>query len=161
MQQVEELKRLATRPDDSWMDSMSNEELQALGKRVRKVADGLSGLQSKLVSGTPAPVRRPPTTAPSSGSLGSIVRRDTAATSGGASQWKPPAPAKPAQSPFPGQSGAMDLGSPMRRRVGGAAPSAPMEAPRPAASKPAPNPYNPFSKPEAPPSSGKRGRPQL
>ena len=35
LQQVEELKRLANRPDDSWMDNMSNEELRALGRLDR------------------------------------------------------------------------------------------------------------------------------
>src|ERR1700704_2084810 len=60
LQQVEELKRLATQPDDSWMDNMSNEELRALGQRVRKVADGLSGLQGQLQRKTPSNPNTPP-----------------------------------------------------------------------------------------------------
>src|ERR1700716_2319024 len=81
LQQVEELKKLATRPDDSWMDNMSNEELQALGKRVRKVADGLSGLQGQLQRKTPSNPMKPliPKRAGTSGSLGSLVKRDPAA----------------------------------------------------------------------------------
>ncbi len=116
MAQVEELKRLAMRPDDSWMNSMSTEELQALGKRVRKVADGLSGLQNQMIQKNrgaiargsvpraPSPVQRS-----GGGSLGNIVRRD----SGGAA---------------PSGGRGMDMSNPMgRRRVGGA--STPSEAP--------------------------------
>src|ERR1051326_3717591 len=90
--QVEELKKLAQRPDDSWMNSMSNEELKSLGKRVRKVADGLSTMQTQLRSQVasasahrPMPQRAPsPAPMPQragAGSLGSMVRRDTSATS--------------------------------------------------------------------------------
>ena len=81
LKQVEELKKLATRPDDSWMDSMSTKELQALGKRVRKVADGLSGLQSQLQRQVPSSSPMRPMVsrrAASSGSLGDMVRRDQA-----------------------------------------------------------------------------------
>jgi len=53
LQQVEELKKLATQPDDSWMDNMSNEELPGAGPRVRKVADGLTGLQGQLQGKVP------------------------------------------------------------------------------------------------------------
>jgi len=123
LQQVEELKKLANRPDDSWMDNMSNEELQALGKRVRKVADGLSGLQGQLQRKTPSnpmkpliPRRGAPQGAGSkargapqgagsnkragtSGSLGSIVKRD---------QGSPP--------PAPQQANeGIDLSNPMQR----------------------------------------------
>ena len=117
LQQVEELKRLAQRPDDSWMDSMSNEELAALGKRVRKVADGLSGLQGQLQKQASSNPIRPVVNrrAASSGSLGSMVRRDTGATPGPAAA--PPAPAKPYRNPFPGANqDAADLSNPMRRR---------------------------------------------
>ncbi|GAC1364338.1 MAG: hypothetical protein NVSMB32_06820 [Actinomycetota bacterium] len=124
LRQVEELKQLAVRPDDSWMDNMSNEELRALGKRVRTVADGLSGIQTKLSKQVGGGAPRPPVARPATagGSLGSIVRRDTAASS-----FSPPPTASPSQPParnlFPNQGGAMDLGNPMgRRRVGGAAP---------------------------------------
>jgi hypothetical protein len=104
LQQVEELKKLATQPDESWMDNMSNEELQALGKRVRKVADGLSGLQGQLQRKTPTNPMKPliPKRAGTSGSLGSIVRRDQG----------------PAAAPPPVQHAgeAADLSNPMRRR---------------------------------------------
>jgi hypothetical protein len=99
--QVEELKRLATRPDDTWMDSMSTEELRALGKRVRKVADGLSGLQSQLQRQVPSssPVRPAVSRrVGSSGSLGDMVRRDQA----------PPAPRREPEG--------VDLSNPIRRR---------------------------------------------
>jgi hypothetical protein len=126
--QVEELKKLATRPDDSWMDSMSTEELQALGKRVRRVADGLSGLQSQLTSGASRPGSpRPPQVAQRSGAgpLGNLVKKDAGSTS--RSQWSPPAAKPAAPSPFPGAA-SNDLSNPMsRRRVGGAA--TPREAP--------------------------------
>jgi hypothetical protein len=100
LQQVEELKRLAKLPDDSWMDHMSNEELQALGKRVRKVADGLSGLQSQLQRQVPSNPMKPVISrrAATSGSLGSMVKRDQ-------------------QSPAPQQAAeGADLSNPMRRR---------------------------------------------
>src|SRR3982074_2916271 len=104
LQQVEELKKLATRPDDSWMDNMSNEELQALGRRVRKVADGLSGLQGQLQRKVPSNPMKPliPRRAGTSGSLGSTVRR---------AQGSPVAPF-PAQ---PASEGA-DMSNPMQRR---------------------------------------------
>ncbi|MGH2719127.1 MAG: hypothetical protein ACRDJU_11160 [Actinomycetota bacterium] len=140
--QVEELKRLAQRPDDSWMNSMSSEELQALGKRVRKVADGLSGLQNQMIQKNrgasarpasapraPAPVQRS-----SGGSLGNIVRRD----SGGA--------------PSGSGGGGMDLSNPMGRgRVGGA--SIPSEAP-PARRPGGPTPQAPRPGAAPPPKSG-------
>ena len=77
LQQVEELKRLARLPNDSWMDNMSNEELRALGKRVRKVADGLSGLQGQLQRQTPSNPINPLVArrAGTSGSLGTMVKR--------------------------------------------------------------------------------------
>ncbi|HEU5002162.1 MAG TPA: hypothetical protein VFW71_05210 [Actinomycetota bacterium] len=139
--QVEELKRLAARPDDSWMERMSTEELKALGKRVRKVADGLTGLQGQLARNNPG--ARPvspsgPTAAQrgSAGSLGSMVRRDTA--TGAGTQWTPPAaqPTRPAVNPFPMAQTGGDLANPGRRRVGGggapresgpAAPAAPQQ----------------------------------
>ena len=120
MAQVEELKKLATRPDDSWMNSMSTEELKALGKRVRKVADGLTGLQSQLQRQAPkgsVPMPMPmPQRSASTGSLGSMVRRDTPATA--------PAPAAPqAEPPRQGHnpfrehmaSKGLDMSNPMRR----------------------------------------------
>jgi hypothetical protein len=113
LQQVEELKKLANRPDDSWMDNMSNEELQALGKRVRKVADGLSGLQGQLQRQVPSnpmkpliPTRGAPQGAGSkgragtSGSLGSMVKRDQGS---------------PAPAPQHANEG-IDLSNPMQRR---------------------------------------------
>jgi hypothetical protein len=102
LQQVEELKKLATQPDDSWMDNMSNEELQALGKRVRKVADGLSGLQGQLQRKTPTNPMKPliPRRAGTSGSLGSMVKRDQGSA------------APPQQQANEGA----DLSNPMRRR---------------------------------------------
>jgi hypothetical protein len=103
LQQVEELKKLATRPDDSWMDTMSTEELRALGKRVRKVADGLSGLQSQLQRQVPSNPMRPVISkrAATSGSLGSMVKQD---------QGSAPSPAR--------HQGAdvADLGNPLQRR---------------------------------------------
>src|SRR2546422_4845391 len=120
LQQVEELKRLAKLPDDSWMDNMSNEELQALGKRVRKVADGLSGLQGQLQRQTPSNPIKPMIArrAGTSGSLGSMVKRDqgSPAPQRGA---PPPAPApKPYQNPFPARQAndAADVSNPMHRR---------------------------------------------
>jgi hypothetical protein len=100
LQQVEELKRLAKLPDDSWMDNMSNEELRALGKRVRKVADGLSGLQGQLQRQTPTNPIKPfvARRAGTAGSLGNMVKRDQGS----------PAPQQ-------GAEGA-DLSNPMRRR---------------------------------------------
>jgi hypothetical protein len=139
LQQVEELKKLASRPDDSWMDNMSNEELQALGKRVRKVADGLSGLQGQLQRQVPSnpmkpliPTRGAPQGAGSkargapqgagsnkragtSGSLGSMVKRDQG----------PPAPA-----PRQANEGT-DLSNPMQRRRQAPPREAPSAAPRP------------------------------
>ena len=119
--QVEELKKLATRPDDSWMTSMSTEELKALGKRVRKVADGLTGLQSQLQRQAPnvaAPAPMPPRAA-SAGSLGSMVRRDTSATT-------PPPAAPSGEQPRQGynplreamESRGLDMSNPMQRRRG-------------------------------------------
>ena len=94
--QVEELKRLANRPDDSWMDNMSTEELFALSKRVRKVADGLSGLQARLQGSVPQNPMKPPLS-------GRAPSR--------------PAPAPPAQGPAPVQPAApLDLSNPMQRR---------------------------------------------
>jgi len=139
--QVEELKRLAMRPDDSWMNSMSTEELQSLGKRVRKVADGLSGLQSQMIQknrgGGIAPGARPaaprspsPVQRAGGGSLGNIVRRDSSGGSGGA-----------------GGSGGMDMSNPMgRRRSGGTTPPEAPPARRPggpASSGPAPGSASP------------------
>lgn len=137
--QVEELKRLAQRPDDSWMNAMSTDELQALGKRVRKVADGLTGLQQQMIqknrgASTPPGVRPPVSRAPSpvqrsaSGSLGSIVRRDSSGPAAG--------------------GGGMDLSNPMGRRGGG---SIPPEAP------PARRPGGPAS---SAPSSGQSSAPK-
>jgi hypothetical protein len=133
LRQVEELKKLATKPDDSWMDSMSTEELRALGKRVRKVADGLSGLQGQLRGQVPSNPIKPVISrrAGSSGSLGNMVRRDQA--------WPaqvPSNPIKPAISRRAASSGSLgdmvrrdqaspaprpepegvDLSNPMRRR---------------------------------------------
>src|SRR5882672_2188457 len=121
LQQVEELKKLAKLPDDSWMDNMSNEELQALGKRVRKVADGLSGLQGQLQRQTPSNPIKPMVArrAGTSGSLGSMVRRDQGSPTpqqGGAT---PPASGgQPYRNPFLGRQApdAADLGNPMQRR---------------------------------------------
>jgi hypothetical protein len=100
LQQVEELKRLANRPDDSWMDSMSTEELQALGKRVRKVADGLSGLQGQLRRKTPTNTIQPLVArrAGTPGSLGNMVKRDQGS----------PAPRREPEG--------VDLSNPIRRR---------------------------------------------
>lgn len=167
--QVEELKKLAARPDDSWMNSMSTEELQALGKRVRKVADGLSGLQTQLASGKggPAPSGRSPNVAQRSatGSLGDLVKRDTGSKVPRPA-WSPPAD-KPssAASPFPGLTSNNDLSSPMnRRRVGGS--PAPREAPPPSGppSSLGNSLANPWQKPKpgerTPPPRGKN-RPNL
>jgi hypothetical protein len=119
LQQVEELKKLATQPDDSWMDNMSNEELQALGRRVRKVADGLSGLQGQLQRQAPTNPMKPliPKRAGTSGSLGSVVKRD---------QGSPAAP-------FPAQQGSegVDMSNPMQRRRQAPPREAPSGAPRP------------------------------
>src|SRR4029077_20277063 len=120
-QQVEELKRLASLPDDSWMDSMSTEELQSLGKRVRKAADGLSGLQGQLQRKTPTNPIRPLVArrAGTPGSLGNMVKRDQGSPfpqRGGAT---PPAPAGQSyQNPFPGRQTpeGVDLSNPMQRR---------------------------------------------
>jgi hypothetical protein len=117
LQQVEELKKLANRPDDSWMDNMSNEELQALGKRVRKVADGLSGLQGQLQRKTPSNPMKPliPKRAGTSGSLGSMVKRDQGS---------------PAPAPQQANEG-IDLSNPMQRRRHAPPREAPSAAPRP------------------------------
>jgi hypothetical protein len=151
--QVEELKKLALRPDDSWMNSMSTEELQSLGKRVRRVADGLSGLQGQLAGtarggakAAPRSVPRAPAPRSAAGSLGSIVRKDTGATPA----WTPPG-GHPQSSP----AGTMDLANPMGRgRVGGGA--RPPETP--AAGRPAPSlprtPGLPARAPASPPASG-------
>ena len=118
LQQVEELKRLALRPDDSWMDNMSNEELRALGKRVRKVADGLSGLQGQLQRQTPSNPIKPliAKRAGTSGSLGSMVKRDQGSPA--PARPAPPAAPRPYQNPFPGRQApdAADLSNPMQRR---------------------------------------------
>src|SRR6266542_3678941 len=121
MKQVEELKALATRQDDSWMDSMSTEELKSLSKRVRTVAEGLSGLQSRLqgsVPGKPSPTLIPNRAA--AGSLGSMVRKDVGAPGPAAGPARGASPAGPPRpSPFPGFAGG-DMSNPMqRRRVGG------------------------------------------
>ncbi|MEA2502218.1 MAG: hypothetical protein QOD01_2329 [Actinomycetota bacterium] len=147
LQQVEELKKLANRPDDSWMDNMSNEELQALGKRVRKVADGLSGLQGQLQRQVPSnpmkpliPTRGAPQGAGSkrragtSGSLGSMVKRDQGS---------------PAPAPQQANEG-IDLSNPMQRRRHAPPPEAPSAPPRPQP----PAPQRPAG--ETPP-PGKRG----
>ncbi|HMC09052.1 MAG TPA: hypothetical protein VKL22_07015 [Actinomycetota bacterium] len=107
--QVEELKRLANRTDDSWMDNMSNEELLALSRRVRKVADGLSGLQARLQQSVPQNPMKP------------LLPRRAAPR---------PAPAPPVPGPVPRPpAAAPDLSNPMQRRgVGGA--SIPREGPR-------------------------------
>jgi len=139
LQQVEELKKLAVRPDDSWMDTMSNDELVALGKRVRKVAGGLSGLQSQLRRQVPSNPMKPvlPQRAAATGSLGSMVRRDTSGSARppAASSFSPPAPASPAkpyQNPFPvAASDAADLSNPMQRRRGVIPREAPAGPPRP------------------------------
>jgi hypothetical protein len=117
LQQVEELKKLANRPDDSWMDNMSNEELQALGKRVRKVADGLSGLQGQLQRKTPSNPMKPliQRRAGTSGSLGSMVKRDQGS---------------PAPAPQQANEG-IDLSNPMQRRRHAPPREAPSAAPRP------------------------------
>ena len=156
LQQVEELKRLALRPDDSWMDNMSNEELRALGKRVRKVADGLSGLQGQLQRQTPSNPIKPliAKRAGTSGSLGSMVKRDQGSPApqpGGAT---PPARGgQPYQNPFPGRQAndAADLSNPMQRRRN----APPREAP------PVPYPGTPPSRRpagETPPPSKRGGR---
>lgn len=126
--QVEELKKLAQRPDDAWMNSMSNEELRSLGKRVRKVADGLSVMQTQLRSqvataqGHAAASRQVAAPPPmpqraASGSLGNMVRKDTSATT--------PAPAGPSSEPSKQgynpfrehmASKGMDLSNPLARR---------------------------------------------
>ena len=117
LQQVEELKKLANRPDDSWMDNMSNEELQALGKRVRKVADGLSGLQGQLQRKTPSNPMKPliQRRAGTSGSLGSMVKRDQGS---------------PAPAPQQANEG-IALSNPMQRRRHAPPREAPSAAPRP------------------------------
>jgi len=111
--QVEELKRLANRTDDSWMNNMSNEELLALSQRVRRVADGLSGLQARLRGSAPQNPMKP-----------LLPRRAASRLAPG-----PPAPGPP-PGRVPGQpAAAPDLSNPMqRRRVGGA--SIPREGPR-------------------------------
>ncbi|GAC1363758.1 MAG: hypothetical protein NVSMB32_05640 [Actinomycetota bacterium] len=171
LQQVEELKRLAARPDDSWMDTMSHEELQALGKKVRKVADGLSGIQTQLAGSVGAGAGRsnprgvaPPRSTPrppaASGSLGSLLKRDSTTSR---RPQQPPARAQPsARSKIPGHAPGgtppMDLSTPRRRRVGGAA--IPREAPPPAApGQYRPNFPNQGARPgETPPPRG-RNRP--
>ncbi|MEA2589132.1 MAG: hypothetical protein QOH66_2059 [Actinomycetota bacterium] len=149
LQQVEELKKLANRPDDSWMDNMSNEELQALGKRVRKVADGLSGLQGQLQRQVPSnpmkpliPTRSAPQGAGSkrragtSGSLGSMVKREQGS---------------PAPAPQQANEG-IDLSNPMQRRRHAPPPEAPSAPPRPQP----PAPQRPAG--ETPPPSKHGGR---
>jgi len=145
--QVEELKRLAARPDDSWMERMSTEELQALGKRVRKVADGLTGLQGQLAKNNPG-ARPVSPSAPraaqrgSAGSLGSMVRKDTTGSVG--NQWTPPArPERPAVNPFPMAQTGGDLANPGRRRVGGG--GAPRETGSAAPPQPNTGPYAPWA----------------
>jgi hypothetical protein len=149
LQQVEELKKLANRPDDSWMDNMSNEELQALGKRVRKVADGLSGLQGQLQRQVPSnpmkpliPTRSAPQGAGSkrragtSGSLGSMVKREQGS---------------PAPAPQQANEG-IDLSNPMQRRRHAPPREAPSAPPRPQP----PAPQRPAG--ETPPPSKHGGR---
>lgn len=161
--QVEELKRLAARPDDSWMERMSTDELKALGKRVRKVADGLTGLQGQLAKNNPG-ARPVSPSAPAAaqrgsvGSLGSMVRRDTGGTGG--NQWAPPPkPEKPAYNPFPNAQTGGDLANPGRRRVGGGGASresSPAAPPQPNVN----NPYAPWAKqkpePQDPPHNRRR-----
>src|SRR5256885_5627881 len=118
LQQVEELKRLAMRPDDSWMDNMSNEELRALGQRVRKVADGLSGLQGQLQRKAPSNPMKP------------IIAKRSA---------PPPAAApQPRQDPFSARQAneGADLSNPMQRRRHAPPREAPSGAPRPQAPAP-------------------------
>src|SRR6266568_5103918 len=122
MAQVEELKKLATRPDDSWMQSMSTEELQSLGRRVRRVADGLSGLQSQIRRSAPgaasAPMPPPmPRRTASSGSLGSMVRSDTSSRAAAPSP-PPSETAKPSYNPFREAmaSKGLDMSNPLQRR---------------------------------------------
>lgn len=159
--QVEELKRLAARPDDSWMERMSTEELQALGRRVRKVADGLTGLQGQLAKNNPG-ARPVASSAPraaqrgSAGSLGNMVKRDTGGSGGNA--WTPPAqPSRPAVNPFPMAPSGGDLANPGRRRVGGG--GAPREAGPAAPPQPNAARFAPWQKPpadEGPPRSRRR-----
>lgn len=162
LQQVEELKRLASRPDDTWMDNMSNEELQALGKRVRKVADGLSNMQAQLTKGAAPATRAPLRPAAAAGSLGSVVKRDNPARP--AAGWTPPQAAQPARpaarSMFPNQAPGPDLSNPMaRRRVGGG--SVPPEVP-PAAKAPfRPNFPTPGKPAGETPRSRNRGKPSF
>ena len=124
LQQVEELKRLANAPDDSWMDNMSNEELKALGQRVRKVADGLSGLQGQLLRQVPSNPMKPliPTRGASQGA-GSKTRgapqgagsKNTAGTSGSLGSMVKRDQGSPAPPPQQATEGA-DLSNPMQRR---------------------------------------------
>ena len=166
--QVEELKKLAQRPDDSWMDNMSTDELLALGKRVRKVADGLSGLQNQMARdvskarGGAAPQGRPPAAqaqrfTSGSGSLGNMVRRDAGSASG---QWTPPADKPAVTNPFPTNAAANDLANPMgRRRVGGGSP-VPREAPSvPPAPSSAMAPWQKPKPTDQPPARGRNRRP--
>lgn len=155
LKQVEELKALAQRPDDTWMEKMSNDELRALGKRVRKVADGLTGLQGQLMRsvprGTVKPTSRPvPPQRAASGSLGSMVRRDTVPTT---PQGPPPPTSALRVNPFPGRASDADLSNPMQRRRGAIPREAPPAAPRPA---------EPWRKPgETPPPGRRGGRPSF
>lgn len=142
---------------------MSNEELQALGKRVRKVADGLSNIQTQLTKGAGPANRAPLRPATAAGSLGSVVKRDSTPARPPAG-WTPPAAAEPprpgARSMFPNQAPTPDLSNPMaRRRVGGG--STPPEAP-PAAKAPYRPNFPPPGKPsgEAPRGRG-RGKPSF
>jgi hypothetical protein len=154
LQQVEELKKLATQPDDSWMDNMSNEELRALGRRVRKVADGLSGLQGQLQQKVPSNPMKPliPRRAGTSGSLGSMVKRDQGSTARPAAGPAAPARPQPSRSPFPAQQAneGVDLSNPMQRRRH----APPREAPSAASHTQPPAPQRPAG--ETPP-PGKHG----
>ena len=136
LQQVEALKKLAARPDDSWMDNMSNEELQALGRRVRKVADGLSGLQGQLLRKVPSNPMRPTVhkRTGTAGSLGSMVKRDQGSPAAPIPGPTPPQRAsQPSRNLFPGaQAGeGADLGNPMQRRRNQPPREAPAIAPPP------------------------------
>lgn len=154
LQQVEELKRLATRPDDSWMEKMSNEELVALGKRVRKVADGLTGLQGQLRRQAPSNPVKPVihTRVGSTGSLGSIVKGDQGSSAHPPATAPPQGVANPVpyRNPFPGQANeGVDLSNPMQRRRN----APPREG---ASGAPTPRPPMPRGAGEAPP-PGKHG----
>jgi hypothetical protein len=129
--QVEELKRLANRRDESWMNNMSNEELLALSQKVRRVADGLSGLQSRLQGSVPQNPMKPlfrkqgaswSAPRPPAGSPRAPARPAAAPDPSNpmfrrqGPSWQPPGPpaARPPVSSQP--AGAPDLSNPIRRR---------------------------------------------